>query len=131
MISFLILLQVISKDGRNVSEIIKELVPYPKSPELNFEVEDSIRNPSASNGASKDAKQIILEKIKEKYADPSTSLGVGGKADFLDGITVTYKDWWFNVRPSNTEPLLRLTIEADTQELLEEKQKELKGAIIE
>jgi len=110
MISFLTLLQIISKDGRKVSEIVKELSPYKKSPELNFKVGD---------------KDAILEKVKEKYNDPSTSLGAGAKVDFLDGITVTYKDWWFNVRPSNTEPVLRLTIEADTQEILDKKIKEL------
>jgi phosphomannomutase len=102
MIAMLILLQVISKDGRKVSEIVKELSPYAKSSEINFEVEN---------------KDAILEKIKEKYSD--------GKQDYLDGVTVTYKNWWFNVRPSNTEPLLRLTIEADTQEILEQKRKEL------
>lgn len=102
MISLLALLQIISKDGRKVSEIAKELSPYKKSPELNFTVSD---------------KDKILEKVKEKYAD--------GKQDFLDGVTVEYKDWWFNVRPSNTEPLLRLTIEADNQELLDAKIKEL------
>ncbi len=102
MISFLVLLQIISKDGRKVSEIVKELSPYKKSPELNFKVAD---------------KDAILEKVKQKYSD--------GKQDFLDGITVEYNDWWFNVRPSNTEPVLRLTIEADTQEILDQKQKEL------
>jgi len=102
MVAMLILLQVISKDGRKVSEIVKELSPYAKSSEINFEVEN---------------KDAILEKIKEKYSD--------GKQDYLDGVTVTYQDWWFNVRPSNTEPLLRLTIEADTQEVLEQKRKEL------
>ena len=60
--------------------------------------------------------------IKQKYSD--------GKQDFLDGITVEYKDWWFNVRPSNTEPLLRLTIEANTTEILEQKQKELTNIIV-
>lgn len=102
IIAFLTLLQVISKDGRPVSEMVKELSPYFKSAELNFAIED---------------KDAVMEKVKEKYTD--------GKQDFLDGITVEYKDWWFNVRPSNTEPLLRLTIEADTQELLEQKKKEL------
>lgn len=106
MIAMLTLLQEISKDGRKVSEIIKELSLYAKGSELNFEVKD---------------KDKILEKIKEKYSD--------GKQDFLDGITVEYSDWWFNVRPSNTEPLLRLTIEADTEKLLKEKQKELTKAI--
>ncbi|OGZ78538.1 MAG: hypothetical protein A2358_03485 [Candidatus Staskawiczbacteria bacterium RIFOXYB1_FULL_37_44] len=102
MISFLSLLQIISGDTKSVSEIIKELSPYKKSPELNFKVEN---------------KDAVLEKVKQKYAD--------GAQDFLDGITVAYKNWWFNVRSSNTEPLLRLTIEAETQETLEEKQKEL------
>ena len=102
MITLLTLLQIISQDGRKVSEIMKELSIYAKDPEINFKVKD---------------KDAVINKIKEKYSD--------GKQDFLDGITVEYKDWWFNVRPSNTEPLLRLTIEADTQELLEAKQKEL------
>jgi len=43
----------------------------------------------------------------------------------MDGITVDYGDWWFNVRPSNTEPLLRLNVEAKSRELLEQKQDEL------
>ena len=107
-ISFLSLLQIFSKDSRKVSEIVQELSPYKKSPELNFMVKD---------------KDAILEEVKEKYSD--------GKQDFLDGVTVEYKDWWFNVRPSNTEPLLRLTIEADTQEILENKIKELTKIISE
>jgi phosphomannomutase len=106
MVAFLGLLEIISKDTRDVSEIIQELSPYKKSPELNFKVED---------------KDKIIEKIKQKYTD--------GKQDYLDGVTVEYEDWWFNVRPSNTEPLLRLTVEADTQELLQKKQKELEECI--
>ena len=66
-------------------------------------------------------KNTILQKVKQNYAD--------GAQDFLDGVTVEYKDWWFNIRPSNTEPLLRLTIEADTKELLELKKKELSDFI--
>ncbi|OGZ65028.1 MAG: hypothetical protein A2998_01885 [Candidatus Staskawiczbacteria bacterium RIFCSPLOWO2_01_FULL_37_25b] len=106
MITLLTLLQIISQDGRKVSEIMKELSIYAKEPEINFEVKD---------------KDAILEKIKEKYSD--------GKQDFLDGITIEYDNWWFNVRASNTEPLLRLTIEADTEELLKQKQKELTSFI--
>ena len=49
-----------------------------------------------------------------------------GKADDLDGVTVQFKDWWFNCRPSNTEPLLRLNIEAKTAKLLQEKLAEMK-----
>lgn len=102
MIAFLTILQILSKDSRPVSEIIKELSIYFKSSEMNFEIEN---------------KDEILEKLKEKYAD--------GKQDFLDGVTIEYENWWFNARPSNTEPLLRLTIEADTEELLNEKKEEI------
>jgi len=114
MISFLTLLQVLSKDSlpnglgqaRKVSEIVKELSVYFKSAEINFEIEN---------------KEAILDSLKDKYKD--------GKQDFLDGVTVEYENWWFNVRPSNTEPLLRLTIEANTQELLDEKKKEISNFI--
>jgi phosphomannomutase len=49
--------------------------------------------------------------------------------DDLDGVTVQFKDWWFNVRPSNTEPLLRLNVEAKTADLLSEKLDELKALL--
>lgn len=100
-ITFVILLELLSKNQQPLSELVKPFYKYFKM-ELNFEVEN---------------KDAILEKIKQKYSD--------GQQDFLDGITVEYADWWFNVRPSNTEPLLRLTIEANTKELLDQKQKEL------
>jgi len=105
-IAFLILLELISNSDKKVSEMIKELKVYVKSPELNFKVED---------------KEGIIAKFKEKYFD--------GKQEEMDGLTVEYSDWWFNIRPSNTEPLLRLTIEADNQKLLEEKVRELKALI--
>ena len=101
-IAFLVMLQVISGSERKVSELTKELSLYAKGAEINFKVEN---------------KEVILEKIKEKYSD--------GKQDYLDGVTVEYNHWWFNLRSSQTEPLLRLTIEADTEELLKEKKKEL------
>jgi phosphomannomutase len=105
MIAFLTLLAIFSKDDRKVSEIVKELSIYAKS-DYNFEVKDKL---------------MVTEKIKEKYSD--------GKQDFLDGVTVEYKDWWFNLRASNTEPVLRLTIEADTKEILDKKFKELKDFV--
>ncbi|MHC5119696.1 MAG: phosphomannomutase/phosphoglucomutase, partial [Planctomycetota bacterium] len=52
-----------------------------------------------------------------------------GRVDDLDGVTVQFKDWWFNVRPSNTEPLLRLNAEAKTTDLLNEKLAELKALL--
>jgi len=101
IIAFLTLLQIISRDDKKFSELVQELMVYYKK-ELNFTVTD---------------KGGVLAAIKEKYAD--------GKQDFLDGVTVEYQDWWFNARPSNTEPLLRLTVEANTQELLDKKIAEL------
>lgn len=102
IIALLILLKVIGESNKKLSEMVKEYFIYEISTEINFKVRD---------------KEGIIKKIKEKYSD--------GKQDFLDGITIEFKDWWFNVRPSNTEPLLRLTVEADTKRLLEEKKKEL------
>ncbi len=89
-----------------MSEVVAPLRRYAKSPETNFEVED------------KAAKMKELEAV---YAD--------GRVDWLDGITVEYDDWWFNVRPSNTEPLLRLVCEARTPELLAARMGELVARI--
>ncbi len=105
-IVFLTLLQIISDLDKKVSEITKELSPYAKGAEINFKVED---------------KEAVLNKVKEKYSD--------GKQDYLDGVTIEYDNWWFNVRSSQTEPLLRLTVEADNRELLEEKKKELTALV--
>lgn len=91
---------------KTLSEVIRPLRKYFHSEEINSEVED------------KDAK---IEEIKEKYSD--------GKQDFLDGITVEYDDWWFNVRKSGTEQKLRLVAEANTKEKMEEKVKEVLSVI--
>ena len=106
MVAFLTLLQVISQENKKVSEIAKDLSVYAKGSEINFKVSN---------------KDEILEKIKKNYAD--------GKQDFLDGITVEYADWWFNVRASNTEPVLRVTIEANSPDILDQKKKELTDLI--
>ena len=107
MVVFLTLLQIISSEGKSVSEIVRELSIYAPPFQKNFKIDD---------------KDAMLQKVKAKYAE--------GKQDYLDGVTVEYKDWWFNLRPSNTEPLLKLTVEANTIELLEEKKKELVEFII-
>ena len=59
----------------------------------------------------------MIRRLAEIFAD--------GKIDYLDGITVEFDDWWFNVRPSNTEPLLRLVLEARTAELCEQAKQRL------
>ncbi len=61
----------------------------------------------------------MIRRLGEDFAD--------GEVDHLDGITVEYGDWWFNVRPSNTEPLLRLVLEARTRGLMDEKKAVLLG----
>lgn len=110
VIAFLILLNFLSQSNKKVSEIITDFSPYVKSSEINFEFEFEVED-----------RESVLTKIKEKHKD--------AKQDYLDGVTVEYDDWWFNIRPSNTEPLLRLIIEAKTKELLEKKKKELSALI--
>ena len=85
-----------------LSELIRPLQRYYKSPEINFEVED---------------KQGKMDELAKRYAD--------AEIDYLDGITLSYPDWWANVRPSNTEPFLRLVMEAKTTQELDKRQKEL------
>jgi phosphomannomutase len=63
----------------------------------------------------------MMKDLARKYSQ--------GQVDDLDGVTVQFKDWWFNVRPSNTEPLLRLNVEAKDDEMLEEKFDELKASL--
>lgn len=101
-VALAILLELISAHDKKLSEIIDGLIPYAKGDEMNFEVNNI---------------PDIIMKIKKEYGD--------GEQDELDGLTVQYDTWWFNARPSNTEPLLRVTVEADTPELLTEKQDEL------
>jgi phosphomannomutase len=88
--------------GEPLSKAVEPLRRYAKSPEINFEVED---------------KAGAMRRLAERYAD--------GQIDYLDGVTVQYPDWWFNVRPSNTEPLLRLVVEARTAADLERREAEL------
>jgi len=84
--------------GRGLAELIQPLERYHATGEINFRVED---------------KEGMIRELAEAFAD--------GEIDYLDGITVQYADWWFNVRPSNTEPFLRLVLEARTREVMEAK----------
>jgi len=96
VITFIKMLNLLGSTDAKMSELLAPVRKYAQSGEINFEVED------------KDAK---IKEIAEVFAD--------GEIDYLDGITVQYKNWWFNVRPSNTEPVLRLNAEADNPELLD------------
>jgi phosphomannomutase len=100
------ILELLWHSGKRMSEVVAPLRRYAKSPETNFEVED---------------KEGKMRELEAAYGD--------GRIDWLDGITVQYDDWWFNVRPSNTEPLLRLVVETRTEEQLERRMAELVGRI--
>jgi phosphomannomutase len=98
LITLVHVLNIVSAANMPISELIRPLRRYYGSGEINFKVED---------------KQAKMDELAKRYSD--------GHIDNLDGVTVQYKNWWFNCRPSNTEPLLRLTVEAKSKELLEEK----------
>ncbi len=98
---------IISKSGKKLSELVAPMKRYFASGEINSTVKDT---------------QAVLDMIRHEY-------GNTGKLLELDGISVEYEDWWFNVRSSNTEPLIRLNLEAKTKELMEEKRDELLAKI--
>ncbi len=96
------ILDTLRETGETLSALVAPLERYFATGEINFRVED---------------KEGMIRRLEEIFSD--------GEIDHLDGITVQYRDWWFNVRPSNTEPLLRLVLEARTRELMEEKKARL------
>jgi phosphomannomutase len=98
----ILLLNLMTETGKSMSELVSEIKRYHHSGEINSEVEEKDR---------------VLSELRAKYSD--------GHAHELDGLKVSYPTWWFNVRASNTEPLLRLNLEAETMEELEEKTVEL------
>jgi phosphomannomutase len=89
MLAMLYLLQIVSEDGRPLSEIRTDVERYASSGELNFTVADQ---------------QATMDRVAAAFPDATI--------DYLDGLTVDLGDRWFNLRPSNTEPLLRLNVEA-------------------
>jgi phosphomannomutase len=95
-------LNLLRQSGEPMSRLVAPLQRYAKSPEINFVVEDK-------------AAKIAL--LASRYAD--------AKIDYLDGITLNYPDWWANVRPSNTEPFLRLVLEAKTPADLNRRRQEI------
>jgi phosphomannomutase len=102
MIAALLALEAMSRSRSLLSDLLRPFRRYHASGEINSEVADQTGT---------------LEKLAEAYAD--------GKQDRIDGLTVEYADWWFNCRPSNTEPLLRLNLEARTKELMTTKRDEV------
>ena len=96
LITALVAMQAISDSGKKLSELVDEYHMYAMGPEVNFEVENA---------------QEVLAKLRDAFKD--------GQQDELDGLTVNYPTKWFNIRASNTEPVIRLNAEAETQEELD------------
>lgn len=106
IIAVIEVLNAMGLSGETLSELVKPIKRYPQTGEINFKVKD---------------KEEVFKAVQEAFKD--------GELDQLDGTTVSYPDWWFNLRASNTEPLVRLNLEASTREQLQEKFKQVSALI--
>jgi phosphomannomutase len=105
----LLILELLSLRGTRMSELLE---PYRSEYFISGEINSEVADPQAK-----------LDELAERYAD--------GRQDHLDGISVDYDDWHFNVRPSNTEPLLRLCLESlRSAEHMQERRDEVLGVIL-
>lgn len=100
LIAFLTTLELLSAAHKPLSQVLAPLDPYVRSGEINSEVADI---------------KAVLATIEQQYQ------AAGATIDKLDGLTVEFPDWWFNLRASNTQPLLRLNVEAANRQQLDEK----------
>lgn len=100
------LLNLMAETNKKISELVHDLRRYHHSGEINSDVSD---------------KDAIIAKLKEAYSN--------GTISELDGVKIDFPDWWLNVRPSNTEPVLRLNLEAKTQEMMIDKRDEVLAII--
>jgi len=106
LIASLLMLAELSRSGESLSELRRPFERYSQSGEINTQVDD----PAS-----------VIDAVSSRY--------LGHDQDRLDGLTVDCGDWWFNLRPSNTEPLLRLNLEAPTRDECDERVAELLSAI--
>jgi phosphomannomutase len=109
----LIVLNLVSKfkkEGKTLSELISGIRKYANSGEINFKIEQKLE---------------AMDAIKDHFVAEEEPTEI---MDF-DGYRLEFKDWWFNVRPSNTEPYLRLLAEAENEDLLKEKVEKIKSII--
>ncbi len=105
LLASIILLNIVAdlkKEGKKLSQAIAEIIRYQNSGEINYRVED---------------KKGAMDAVKDHFMGKEASTAF---MDF-DGYRVEFPDWWFNIRPSNTEPYLRFICEATSQELLKAK----------
>ena len=113
MIASQVILYVFSemkKKGISVSQLIKQVKQYANSGEINFTIQE---------------KQAAMEAVKAHFC----ALEKPTKMMDFDGYRIEFQDWWFNIRPSNTEPYLRLLMEARTEALLQEKLDAMKAVL--
>ena len=97
---------LVSQKGQPLSALVKPILRYHASGEINSEVADV---------------EEVFKRLREKYAD--------GHMFELDGLSIEFDDWWFNVRSSNTEPLVRLNLEAGTREDMEQRRDDVLALI--
>ncbi len=98
IIAAMVVLELLSVTGKPLSELLAPYKRYSDSGEINTEVPDP------------------ADAVEKMAAAVEAAHGELGTVDRLDGLTVDRGDWWYNIRPSNTEPLLRLNVEAPTEE---------------
>jgi phosphomannomutase len=107
MITALLVMAILSLEKGRFSELIADIVKYSYSGEINFKT---------------DAKDAVIRDVLEEYgARP------GAVLTDIDGIRLDFPDWWFNLRKSNTEPYLRLVVEADSDRHLAERIEQMKN----
>jgi phosphomannomutase len=109
IIAMLTVAELLARQEDPLSELLSPIDSYVRSGEINSEVEDQA---------------ATLQKVEEHFTQSDDP-----KIDHLDGLTVDFGDWWFNLRPSNTEPLLRLNVEASDRETMERERDELLSLI--
>ena len=109
IIAMLTVAELVGRQEGGISDLITPIDPYFRSGEINSEVEDQ---------------KATVQKVEDHFAEDE-----GVKIDHLDGLTVDFGDWWFNLRASNTEPLLRLNMEASDRETLESRRDEVLALI--
>lgn len=102
----ILIMNLMASSGKKLSELVDSVRLYAHSGEINMEVTNA---------------KEIFEKVQTAYAD--------GKLSELDGIKIEYDDWWLSLRSSNTEPLIRLNLEASTPELMQQKLEEVLALI--
>lgn len=106
-IAGLIFLEYLSGQNKPLSEAVAEFDKYKSSGEINFKTADA---------------PGLVKEIQAKFKDAT-------ETDLVDGLSVWYPDWWFNLRASNTEPVVRLNLEADNETVLENKLAQVESEI--